>query len=42
MATQLSDVMEKLLPARRAKIQARAQELIAENMKLKDIRKARS
>ena len=32
--------MEKL-PPRRAKIQARAQELIAENMKLQDIRKAR-
>ncbi|WP_260446132.1 hypothetical protein [Nostoc sp. UCD121] len=42
MATKMSDVIEKLPPARRAKIQALAQELIAENMKLKDIRKARS
>ncbi|MEH2398110.1 helix-turn-helix domain-containing protein [Nostoc sp.] len=41
MATKLSDVMGKLPPARRAKIQARAQELIAENMTLQDIRKAR-
>ncbi|WP_375514177.1 XRE family transcriptional regulator [uncultured Nostoc sp.] len=41
MATKLSDVMEKLPPSRRAKIEARAQELIAENMTLQDIRKAR-
>ncbi len=41
MATKLSDVMEKLPPARRAKIQARAQELIAENMKLQNIKKAK-
>lgn len=41
MTTKLNDVMEKLPPARQAKIQARAQELIAQNMKLQDIRKAR-
>ncbi|WP_414516899.1 hypothetical protein [Nostoc sp. PCC 9305] len=41
MTTQLSDVMEKLTPARRAKIQDRVQELIAENITLQDIRKAR-
>ncbi|WP_267871610.1 hypothetical protein [Nostoc sp. CHAB 5715] len=41
MATKLSDVIEQLPPARRAKIEAHAQELIAENMKLQDIRKAR-
>ena len=41
MAIKLSDVMEKLPPARRAKIQARVKELIAENITLQDIRKAR-
>ncbi|MDZ8106282.1 MAG: XRE family transcriptional regulator [Nostoc sp. DedQUE12a] len=41
MTTKLSDVLEKLSPQRRAKIEARAQELIAENMTLQDIRKAR-
>ncbi len=41
MTTQLSDVMEKLPPARQSKIQARVQELIAENIMLQDIRKAR-
>lgn len=41
MPTKLSDVMAELPPARRAKIEARAQELIAENMTLQDIRKAR-
>jgi len=41
MAKKLSDVMAELPPARRAKIEARAQELIAENMTLQDIRKAR-
>ncbi len=41
MATKLSDVMEKISPARRAKIEARTQQLIAENMTLQDIRKAR-
>lgn len=41
MTTKLSDVMAKLPPARRAKIEARTQELIAENMTLQDIRKAK-
>ncbi len=41
MAIKLSDVMKKLPPTRRAKIEVRAQELIAENMKLQDIRKVR-
>ncbi|HIK03598.1 MAG TPA: XRE family transcriptional regulator [Trichormus sp. M33_DOE_039] len=41
MATKLSDVMENLPPERRAKIEARVQELIAENMTLQDMRKAR-
>jgi len=41
MATKLSDVIEKLPLARRAKIEARAQVLIAENMTLPDFRKAR-
>ncbi|MBS9383016.1 MAG: XRE family transcriptional regulator [Dolichospermum sp. BR01] len=41
MATKLSDIMAKLPPERRAKIEARAQELILENMTLQDMRKAR-
>ncbi|MBC1240439.1 helix-turn-helix domain-containing protein [Nostoc sp. 2RC] len=41
MAKKLSDIMAQLPPARRAKIEAHAQELIAENMTLQDIRKAR-
>ncbi|AFZ26955.1 Helix-turn-helix protein [Cylindrospermum stagnale PCC 7417] len=41
MVTKLSDIMAKLPPARRAKIEARTQELIAENMTLQDIRKAK-
>ena len=32
--------MEKVTPPRRAKMETCTQELIAENMKLKDIRKA--
>ncbi|MEH2294166.1 XRE family transcriptional regulator [Nostoc sp.] len=40
MATKLSDVMAQIPPACRAKIEARAQELIAENMTLQDMRKA--
>jgi transcriptional regulator with XRE-family HTH domain len=40
MATKLSDVMVQLPPARRAKIEAHAQELIFENMRPQDIRKA--
>jgi hypothetical protein len=41
MAIKLSDVMENLPAARLAKIEAHAQELIAENMKLQDMRKAK-
>ncbi|QSJ15159.1 hypothetical protein JYQ62_25340 [Nostoc sp. UHCC 0702] len=41
MAKSLSEIMAQLPPERRAKIEARAQELIAENMTLQDIRKAR-
>ena len=36
MATKLSDIIEKLPPARRAKIEARTQALIAENMALQE------
>ncbi|MBD2503228.1 helix-turn-helix domain-containing protein [Anabaena azotica] len=41
MAKKLSDVMAQLPPERRAKIEARVQALIAENMTLQDMRKAR-
>jgi transcriptional regulator with XRE-family HTH domain len=41
MATKLSDIMAQLPPERRAKIEARAQELILENMTIQDMRKAR-
>ncbi|MBS3028186.1 MAG: XRE family transcriptional regulator [Dolichospermum sp. DET50] len=41
MATKLSDIMSQLPPERRAKIEARAQELILENMTIQDMRKAR-
>jgi transcriptional regulator with XRE-family HTH domain len=41
MATKLSDIMAQLSPERRAKIEARAQQLILENMTLQDMRKAR-
>ena len=41
MAKKLSEVMQKLPPARQQKIEARAQELIAEQMTLRDLRKAR-
>jgi DNA-binding XRE family transcriptional regulator len=37
----LNDVMTKLPAARRQKVEARAQELIAEELTLQDIRKAR-
>lgn len=37
----LNDVIGKLPPARRQKVEARAQELIAEELTLQDIRKAR-
>jgi transcriptional regulator with XRE-family HTH domain len=41
MAIKLTDIMAQLSPERRAKIEARAQELILENMTLQDMRKAR-
>jgi DNA-binding XRE family transcriptional regulator len=41
MATRPSDVMPQLPPARRAEIEASAQELILENMTPQDMRKAR-
>jgi transcriptional regulator with XRE-family HTH domain len=41
MATKLSDIMAQLPPEQREKIEARAQELILENMTLQDMRKAR-
>ncbi|MFN9615230.1 MAG: XRE family transcriptional regulator, partial [Dolichospermum sp.] len=39
--TKLSDIMAQLPPEQREKIEARAQELILENMTLEDMRKAR-
>jgi hypothetical protein len=36
----LNDIISKLPPARRQKVEARAQELIAEELTLQDIRKA--
>src|SRR3989338_9528569 len=39
MSTTLKNELEKLSAARRAKIEARAQELIAEKMTLRDMRK---
>lgn len=42
MATKLSDVMEKIPPPPQARIQARTEKLIAENIKLQDIKKARN
>ncbi len=41
MTTTLSQEMKALSPARRKKIEARAAELIAEEMTLKDLRRAR-
>ncbi|NEQ18930.1 MAG: XRE family transcriptional regulator [Microcoleus sp. SIO2G3] len=41
MAKKLNEIMQKLPRARRDKIEARAAELIAEHMTLRDIRKAR-
>lgn len=41
MATTLNDKMKKLSAARREKVEARAAELIAEEMSLRDLRKAR-
>lgn len=40
MASTLDDKMKKLSPARRKKIEARATELIAEEMSLRDLRRA--
>jgi DNA-binding XRE family transcriptional regulator len=40
MATTLKDKMKALPPKRRAKVEARAAELIAEEMSLRDLRKA--
>ena len=37
----LADKMDELPPARRKKVEERAQELIAEEMSLRDLRKAR-
>ncbi len=41
MEIKLNDIMQKLPQARRDKIEARAAELMAEQMTLRDIRKAR-
>jgi transcriptional regulator with XRE-family HTH domain len=41
MGTTLDKMVKRLPPARRAKIEARAAELIAEEMTLRDMRKAR-
>ena len=41
MGTTLKDRLGKLPAARRAKIEARAEELVAEEMSLRDLRKAR-
>jgi hypothetical protein len=41
MAKNLNEIMQKLPRDRRAKIEARAEELIAEHMTLGDVRKAR-
>jgi transcriptional regulator with XRE-family HTH domain len=40
MAATLKDMMDRLPAARRKKVEARAQELIAEEMTLRDLRKA--
>ena len=37
----LKDILDKLTPARRKKVEERAQELIAEELTLRDLRKAR-
>jgi transcriptional regulator with XRE-family HTH domain len=41
MATKLDDIMKKLSPAQRKKVEARAAELIAEEMTLRELRHAR-
>ncbi len=42
MAITLDDMMKRLSPARRRKVEARAAELIAEELSLRDLRKARA
>jgi transcriptional regulator with XRE-family HTH domain len=41
MAVNVNDKIRKLTPARRRKVEARASELIAEEMTLRELRKAR-
>jgi len=41
MATNVDDIIRKLSPARRKKVEARAAELIAEEMTLRELRRAR-
>jgi DNA-binding XRE family transcriptional regulator len=41
MATNVDDIVKKLSPARRKKVEARAAELIAEEMTLRELRHAR-
>jgi DNA-binding XRE family transcriptional regulator len=41
MATNVNDVIKKLSPAQRKKVEARAAQLIAEEMTLRELRKAR-
>ena len=41
MATNVDDIIKKLSPARRKKVEARAAELIAEEMTLRELRHAR-
>lgn len=37
----LTDILDKLPPARRKKVEERSEELIAEELSLRDLRKAR-
>ena len=41
MATNVDDIIRKLSPAQRKKVEARAVELIAEEMTLRELRRAR-
>ena len=41
MATNVDDIIGKLNPAQRKKVEARATELIAEEMTLRELRRAR-
>jgi len=41
MATNVKDIIEKLSPAQRKKVEGRAAQLIAEEMTLRELRKAR-